>query len=246
MKPRVVVLSLASDFGCQVQITNFSGLLDLLSSINLTYWQLATGAHMPDDYDVAVIEGAVTLHEHVELLKQVRKIAKTVIVIGACAGTGGVPGMALLSDLEDGATLVYGKDASKVAQGRIAPAPVHHIIDVDFAIPGCPINPEEFSFVLQRALLGLTDKGHRETMCAECKMNENPCFYMTRTLCLGLITTAGCGSFCVNGGRPCTGCRGIAPDANLDAARDIAAKFSLLDELESAIEIYNTAERNVS
>lgn len=246
MKPRVVVLSLASDFGCQVQITNFSGLLDMLSTIDLTYWQLATGAHMPDEYDVAVIEGAVTLHEHVELLKQVRETAKTVITIGACSDTGGVPGMALLSNIEQGAELVYGAGSAKVAQGRIAPAPVHHIINVDFTIPGCPISPEEFSFVLQRALLGLVDQGHRETMCAECKMNENACFFMTSTLCLGLVTTAGCGSFCINRGRPCTGCRGIAPDANIDAASVFAAKFHLLDEFESALEIYNTAERTVS
>lgn len=241
---KVVVLSLASDFGCQVQMTNFPELLDMIGSFDLSYWQLATSGHMPEQYDVAVIEGAVTTEEHVELLKKVRDIASCVITVGACACTGGIPGLALNSDLEKAAETVYGKDASKVAWGHIAPRPVKDVIDVDFAVFGCPIDPQEFSYTLQRALLGLKDKPHRETLCSECKINENVCFYKKQELCLGLVTAAGCGSFCVNRGRACTGCRGLAQDANLDAARDFASKFKLEDELMSAIEVYNSARKD--
>ena len=239
----VVVLSLASDFGCQVQISNFPELLDMIGSIDLSYWQLATSGHMPDTYDVAVIEGAVTTEEHVELLKQAREIASCVIAIGACACTGGVVGLALNQDLEGAVNTVYGKDAKKVAWGHIAPRPVKDVIDVDFQVMGCPINPAEFSYILQRAVEGLTDSPHRETLCAECKINENLCFYKEKKVCLGLVTAGGCNSGCVNRGRACTGCRGIAQDANIEAAREFAAKFDLEDELMSALEVYNSARK---
>lgn len=241
MKQRVVVISLASDFGCQVQMTNFPELLDMVDTIDLQYWQLATSGDMPEEYDVAVLEGAVTTDEHVEILEEVAKKASVVITVGACAHTGGVPAMAQLKDLETQVEDVYGKEAlSYIAPGRLVPRPIKEFINVDFEVLGCPIDPEEFSFTLQRALLGLKDRKHRDTLCAECKINENPCFYMSKTLCLGLVTTTGCGSFCVNRGRPCTGCRGLAIDANMDAARGFVRKYGLSDEFERALEIYNT------
>ena len=93
--PRVVVFSLASCFGCQVMITNIeSHLLDVLGQIDLRYWQLASSVPMPEDYDVAVIEGAVTTEESEALVRKIRATAKTVISIGACANTAGIPGMA--------------------------------------------------------------------------------------------------------------------------------------------------------
>ncbi len=42
---RVVVVGLASCFGCQLQITNDEAhLLDVLGQIDLQYWQLASSA----------------------------------------------------------------------------------------------------------------------------------------------------------------------------------------------------------
>jgi len=240
MRPNVVFLSLASDFGCQVQITNFPELLEMLGTFNLSYWQLATSAHMPDEYDIAVIEGACTTKEHVELLEKVRATAKVVIIVGACACTGGIPSIALNGDLEEGLKLVYGEAAGKVAWGHIPPRPIGAVIDVDFKVLGCPVNPDEFSYVLQRALLGLVDNVHRETMCASCKINENSCFYAQGKVCLGLVTAAGCESFCINRGRACTGCRGIAADANMKAAREFAAKYTLEQEFLNGLEIYNS------
>lgn len=62
--PRVVVVGLASCFGCQLQITNGEEhLLDVLGQIDLSYWQLASSDPMPDEFDVAIVEGAVTTEE---------------------------------------------------------------------------------------------------------------------------------------------------------------------------------------
>ena len=62
--PRVVVIGLASCFGCQINITNIERhLMDVLGQIDLGYWQLTSSVPMPDEFDVAVIEGAVTTEE---------------------------------------------------------------------------------------------------------------------------------------------------------------------------------------
>lgn len=244
MAPRVVVLSLASDFGCQVQLTNMEDhLLEVLGLIDLTYWQLASSGHMPAEFDVAIIEGAVTTDEHVALIKDVRSKAAAVIAIGACANTGGIPAMALVGDLDGHYLAVYGGDGASVAAGRMAPGPVDSVIKVDYHVPGCPIDQGEFLRVLSRVLLGLSDTRPDGTMCAACKVNENVCFYENGTVCLGLITRSGCGAKCPTLGRPCTGCRGIAPDANLASARDVFTRYGCDEDcLTTALRIYNTAE----
>ena len=93
--PRVVVVGLASCFGCQLQITNAEAYLtDVLGQIDLRYWQLASSDPMPEEFDVAVIEGAVTTEESETCVRQLRERAKCVIALGACAATAGIPGIA--------------------------------------------------------------------------------------------------------------------------------------------------------
>ena len=90
---RVVVVGLASCFGCQLQITNVEEhLTDVLGQIDLRYWQLASSEPMPEEFDVAVIEGAVTTEESEATVRKLRERAKCVIALGACAATAGIPG----------------------------------------------------------------------------------------------------------------------------------------------------------
>jgi coenzyme F420-reducing hydrogenase gamma subunit len=245
MAPRVVVLSLASDFGCQVQLSNMTEeILDVLGVIDLTYWQLASSAHMPQDYDVAIIEGAVTTDDHVDLLRSVRETASVVVAIGACANIGGIPGLANLLDLDERYAVVYGDGAAPaVALGRRAPMPLDRFIEVDYHVPGCPIDPAEFLRVLSHVLAGMKDRVPDQTMCASCKLNQTVCFYDRGGFCLGLVTRAGCGARCPSLNRPCTGCRGVAPDANLESARAIiVAAGGRADALEIGLSVYNTAK----
>jgi len=217
-------------------------LLDILGLVDLTYWQLATSGHMPDDYDVAIVEGAVTTGEHVELLKRVRETAAVVIAIGACANTGGIPAIAGIADLEGAYTTVYGSD-DRVAPGRLTPLPLDAFVKVDYHVPGCPIDTDEFLRVLSGVLMGLSDRVPDMTMCASCKVMETVCFYDRGELCLGLVTRAGCGARCPSLGRACTGCRGIAPEANLASAREIAVRAGRAPgEIDHALLIYNAAK----
>ncbi len=237
--PRVVFAGLASCFGCQIQITNAEAyLLDILGQIDLQYWQLASSGHMPDEFDVAIIEGAVTNQESVNTVRYLRERAAVVIAIGACATTAGIPGMAA-DGFEERAQQVY--DRLPEACGEIiSPLPVSAIVDVDYEVRCCPIDPIDFVDVMQRALYGSNKGFVSKTMCGDCKRNETDCFFAQGTLCLGLVTRAGCSARCVNLGRPCNGCRGLSPEANIESARESAQRYGVsVDRFDKALEMFN-------
>ena len=117
------------------------------------------------------------------------------------------------------------------------------VIEVDSEVRCCPIDPYDFVAKLQRALYGSNRTIERRTLCADCKRNETACFFAQGTLCLGLVTRAGCGARCVNLGRPCNGCAGLSPDANLDSARAACESYGV-DEgaFDKALEMFNQVE----
>lgn len=240
--PRVVIMSLASDFGCQVQISNIEDkLLEVLGQFDLTYWQLVARGEMPSEYDVIIVEGAVTTQEHVDFLEKARETAAVVMTVGACAQTAGVVGIATLDGgIESKSKDVYGKATPETMGDRITPRPVKAVIEVDYEVPGCPIDCEEFVHVLQKALLGVSAPVPSETMCGSCRINETECFFDRGEVCLGLVTAAGCGARCVALDRPCKGCRGLASSANLAYAAEILG-LRRLDpkDMDNAIELFN-------
>ena len=233
---RVVVIGLASCFGCQLQITNVERhLLDILGQVDLRYWQLTSSDPMPEEFDVAVVEGAVTTEEAAETLRAVRAKARWVIAIGACAVTGGIPAMAA-PGFEERAAAVYGEAAPEACGALRAPAPV-----------GSVIAPLDFADTLQRVLRGSNKSVPTSTLCGECKRNERGCFYGRETLCLGLVTRAGCGARCPDLGRPCNGCAGLSPDANVASARAVASRSGVDPaRLDKALELFNTVDPSLA
>lgn len=238
---RVVLVGLASCFGCQINITNVERhLMDVLGQIDMRYWQLTSSDPMPDEIDVAVIEGAVTTADALATVRSLRERANVVMTIGACANTAGIPGLASRS--YDGRQQeVYGAHVpSLVGDEAFSPQAVHDVIDVDYEVACCPIDPLDFVRTLQSALYGSNVYRPTSTLCGECKRNERGCFFGRETLCLGLVTRSGCGARCPNLGRPCNGCAGLSPDANVESARH-AADRSNIDPgaFDCALEVFN-------
>lgn len=245
--PRVVVIGLASCFGCQINITNIERhLMDVLGQIDLGYWQLTSSVPMPDEFDVAVIEGAVTTEEAAEMVRRARERAGSVIAIGSCAVTGGIPGMAS-GDLAGHVEAVYGDAAPDACGDLVAPRPVSDVIDVDFEVRCCPIDPMEFVRVLDAALYGSNRLPATSALCGECSRNEKGCFYKQGIMCLGLVTRAGCGAKCPALGRPCNGCAGLSPDSNVEAARYVVGKRGLeVARFNDALEMFNAVAINAA
>ncbi|MCL2888881.1 MAG: NADH:ubiquinone oxidoreductase [Eggerthellaceae bacterium] len=244
--PRVSVIGLASCYGCQLQITNIEKyLMDILGQIDLKYWQLISSIPKPYDFDVVVIEGAITTQESLESVLELRRGAKKVIAIGACANTAGVCGIAA-KDFTQRAVDVY--DTLPAAAGTaIVPRSIHEVIEVDYQVPCCPIDPFEFLETLGKALYGSNRRLTTRTMCGDCKRNETKCFYTRGTLCLGMVTRAGCNARCVNLNRPCSGCRGLSPEANLDSAREAVTRHGLsIEAFDAALEVFNQTNPLIS
>ena len=103
MAPRVVVIGLASDFGCQVQMTNMEDdLLDVLGLIELVVLaarveraharRVRRRRHRGRGHDRRARGAAAS-----ECARRPRRV----IAIGACAVTGGIPALAGRGDLDD-------------------------------------------------------------------------------------------------------------------------------------------------
>ncbi len=238
--PRVVFAGLASCFGCQINFTNVEQhLTEVLGQIDVRYWQLTSSDPMPEDFDVAVIEGAVTTEASADTVRRLRDRADVVITIGACAATAGVPGMAV-RDYEGRARDVYAPDVPAACGDMIAPRPVKAVVDVDFEVSCCPADPYDVIDVLQQALYRSNKMRRSSTLCGECKRNERGCFYGRGVMCLGLVTRSGCGARCPNLGRPCNGCAGLSPDANLESARAACEKAGIsTSRFDVALQMFN-------
>lgn len=241
MKPRVVVIGLASCFGCQLQITNIEAhLMEVLGQIDVRYWQLASSESMPKDFDIAIIEGAITTEESAEVVRNLRSRAKTLIALGACATSAGIPGM-VAHNVDDCAHKVY-KHIPKACKEMCEPRAISSEVKVDFEVYACPIDPLDFVAVLQKALYGSNAIFKTSTLCGECKNNESSCFFARGKLCLGLITRSGCGAKCVALGRACKGCRGLSPDANLESAYEACERYGVdVQQFREALLLFNQA-----
>ncbi|MGE4297139.1 MAG: hypothetical protein AB7E47_03845 [Desulfovibrionaceae bacterium] len=216
-KPKIGFFDFAGCEGDQLQIANLEEtLLDVLAHVEVgAFREVKTGGGGP--YDVAFVEGSITRPEDAERLKEIRAQSTFLVALGACAHTGGINCMKNFIPAPIYRQQVYGDSARWY---NTAPAkPLSAFVTVDAAIPGCPIDKDEFVRVTKELLLGKKPYLPDYPVCVECKEAGNICRFDMGRMCLGIITRAGCGACCVSEGAQCWGCRGLAPHANLDAAR---------------------------
>ncbi len=137
------------------------------------------------------------------------------------------------------------------------------VIDVDYYLPGCPPPVELIKEAVAAILEGkLPAKGTvlapDKALCEVCPRRESKpekpqlrefkrphelvidtekCLLAQGLLCLGSATRSGCGSACVNGNMPCTGCMGPTSRVLDYGAKALSAIASLVgsnDEKEIA------------
>ncbi|WP_119072778.1 NADH:ubiquinone oxidoreductase [Aggregatilinea lenta] len=232
-KPKVAFFDFTSCEGCQLTVVDalqtHLGLLDL---IEIVEFREAMSEHS-DDYQIAFVEGSCTRASDEERLRKIRKQAALVVALGACAHLGGVNAMKNRWPIEEVQTYVYGESGKEYYESYMA-RPISAVIDVDVSIPGCPIDRLEFVRVVQQLLQGCTPKLPDYSLCVECKLSENACLNKLGKPCLGPITRAGCNALCISYGDGCEGCRGFAPEANLDYMRQILEEQNLPAEIIDA------------
>jgi len=242
-KPRVAIFDFACCEGCQLQIVNMEDeILDLISLVEPVEWREAMSDHS-DEYDIAIVEGSITRPQDEERVRQIRQRAPILVALGACATLGGVNKLKNNLDLDEAKRCVYGDAATMPHLATAATKAVDEVVKVDYKIHGCPINDKEFSYVVRCLALGTEPIVPTYPVCVECKMRGTVCRYEYNEICLGVITRAGCNAPCPSGGGFCYGCRGYVPDPNVNAAKDVMAKYGKsVEDLKSRMLLFNSKQ----
>jgi coenzyme F420-reducing hydrogenase gamma subunit len=246
MKPKIGVFSFTSCEGCQLTILNLEDeILALLGHLDIVNFREAIDEKR-DDYDVAFVEGSISRTCEEEEVKEIRRHAKFLVAIGACACLGGINAIKNRHDPEETRRTVYGEGAEYFDTLPIRR--VRDVVTVDYEMHGCPIDKKEFIRVAAALLMGQVPKVPTDAVCNECKAKANVCLFDKGEFCLGVITREGCGAICPTYGEGCAGCRGFVDHPNIDSMvevlrsrgmsrRDIALRlteFNALTEVDLA------------
>jgi sulfhydrogenase subunit delta len=215
MKPRVGIFGLSGCWGEQIVILNCEDeLLSLVGAIDIVDFLGGSSANDEEGpLAIAFVEGSVAGAKQEDALRCIRSRAELLVACGTCACFGGVSAMEAGTTREEMADAVYGPEgrAYELAPHRA----LGDVVKVDVAIPGCPMEKEEFLAAVACLLNGDLPERAAYPVCAECKMREQDCLLVSRHIpCAGPVTMAGCGARCPGFNVACIGCRGPVDEAN--------------------------------
>lgn len=224
-KPRVAIFDFAGCEGDQLQIVNLEETVwDVLGQVEIVTWREAM-KERHSEYDLALVEGSITRRSDEERIRTIRKNAKILVAMGACATIGGINCLKNFQDEKFVRRYVYGGNAHRY--DTYPARPLSAVVPVDINIHGCPINREELVRVLKALLQGKKPFIPNYPVCVECKKAENVCVLLKGQFCMGPVTRAGCAAACLTEGAYCWGCRGLVDDPNMDAAREVLGRFGI-------------------
>jgi coenzyme F420-reducing hydrogenase gamma subunit len=216
-RPKVAIFGFTGCEGCQLQLSNNEhNLKDLFGSIEVMQFRLIS-SDKHDDYDIAFVEGSITTEEEEQAIHAIRKQAKLLVAMGACACLGGVNNLRSRFDTSEAISEVYGDHVVDTGPVRRLADVVH----VDIELPGCPISKSEFEWLVRELILDIEPSFPRYSVCVECKQRINTCVMDRGILCLGPVTMAGCNAVCPSNRAGCWGCRGPAEEANFESLVEI-------------------------
>ncbi len=244
MRPRVAVFDFTGCEGCELQILNCEvELPELVSALDIVVFREAM-TERGRYYDIAFIDGACSRQSEIASLKDIRKRARMVIPIGACACLGGVNCLKNSYPMDEVLETEYGEYAH--SYDTIPARPISAVIRIDFYIPGCPIVKKEFIRVVQEILAGRIPYQPNDPVCAECKMAGNACVFDKAMTCLGPVTRGGCEATCVTGGAICWGCRGLIDEPNINAEKQILEHAGLsVEDIVKKFDLFNVCPESV-
>ena len=123
-----------------------AAIIPLARRIDLVYGPLVDAQEFPENVDVTIVEGAISSHEDLKKIQQIRQRTRTLISLGDCAVTGNVPGMRNSIPVSKLLQRVYveGSQENRVVPTERVPAllkqarPLREFVKVDLCLPGCP------------------------------------------------------------------------------------------------------------
>ena len=214
--PSLAVAKFTSCDGCQLSLLNLEDhFLDLTSRFGIVEFPEASSLRHAGPYDVLLIEGSISTPEQTELIQELRKKAKILVTIGACATTGGVQALRNWANHDEFRASIY--PHPEFISDLATSTAIEDHVTVDFALPGCPIHPDRLLELLSAFRAGRRPQFTDEAVCAECKRRGTVCVIVAQGIpCLGPVTRAGCHAICPSYERGCYGCFGPKENANID------------------------------
>ncbi len=216
---RVGVARFTSCGGCQLTLAGLHDeLLALADRVDIVEFPEVLSPRSGGPYDLLLVEGSVSTPDQARRIAELRRQARLLVVIGACATTGGIQALRNWSDGDAWRAAVYPEPAFIHALRTSTPISDH--VTVDAMLRGCPIDPRQLRELLAALLVGRRAQLLDATVCLECKARGTVCLLTSADLpCLGPVTKSGCGAICPAFGRACYGCFGPAHPANIEALR---------------------------
>jgi F420-non-reducing hydrogenase small subunit len=169
-KPKVAFYWCASCGGCEETVVDLAeDILGVVEKVDIVLWPVAMDFKykdveaMPDGSILAtLLNGAIRTSEQEHMARMLRRKSKYLIAYGACAHTGGIPGLANQFAREHILRFNYEEtpvidNPEKIRpqlrfteEGREVVLPEFHnvvrtldqVVDVDYYVPGCPPTPK--------------------------------------------------------------------------------------------------------
>ena len=238
-KPKVAFFDFTSCEGCQLTVVDsLQTHVDLLNAVEIVQFREAM-SEKGEDYQVAFIEGSCTRQSDEARLLKIRQQASLIVALGSCAHLGGVNALKALHPLDEVRQYVYGDKARQYE--TYDARPIEAVIKVDFAIPGCPIDRDEFLSCVKALLLGKKPPIPDYPVCVECKLKENTCLYKLAKPCMGPVARAGCKAICPSYGQSCEACRGYISHPNDSSMQNVLAENGMtVEDITSMYTMFTT------
>jgi len=204
-KPKIGIYWCASCGGCEEAVVDLAeDILGVVEAVDIAFWPVAMDfkksdvSALPDKALAAtLLNGAIRTSEQEEMAHLLRRKSQYLVAYGACACSGGIPGLANLFSREQILRYVYEEAPTMANDAKTRPQvefknngdtlelpEIRHlvraldqVVEVDYYIPGCPPTPKITQAAISALLSGkLPPKGSvlapDFALCSECPRRE--------------------------------------------------------------------------
>ena len=222
-RPTVAIFKFASCDGCQLSLLDCEDELLLLADrVQFAHFLEASRTTIRGPWDLVLVEGSITTHDDARAIQEIRRQARTLVTIGACATTGGIQALRNAADIAEWTRCVYPRPEFISTLATSTPISAH--VPVDAELQGCPVDKGQLVALISAFLAGRRLPTPAHAVCLECKQRGVPCVMVSRGMpCMGPVTHAGCGALCPAHDRGCFGCFGPSDTPN---TASLAARWS--------------------
>src|SRR5205085_2106388 len=152
-KPKLAVWKFSSCDGCQLSLLDCEDeLLAVAGQIEIANFPEASRTVVKGPYDLSLVEGSITTPHDAERIREVRRVSRFLVTIGACATAGGIQALRNFGDVNEFISLVYATPGYIQTLDRSTPISAH--VSVDFELRGCPISKGQLVDVVGAFLHG--------------------------------------------------------------------------------------------